>query len=214
MSGCLHPQAENFGCTTAGGTKKCASADGANTELYAPTVHDKSLCNWGEKDVHDHLPAFGDNDDIKAKAVIQMKAAGSVEDYTPTRKNDIKVKMDALTNPPAGSTTGVDVRAASVIIEYWVETTDYASVAAFKEAVKAKIGTTLAEVQANLGDLIGVKMLDVPTVTVEVEVLASRLPTAGIIGILVAVLVVAIGIGGVVWWYRRKRKKAKATYPA
>ena len=129
-------------------------------------------------------PAEKKKGDEKHKVKIEVKAEGPLSKYTDAVKADLESKMATVAGVDVNAVTVTvteatsrrrQLQAGSVILSFVIVTDDAAAATAVKEAVTTALADT-AKAEAALGlTALGVKVTEVPTVTVR---LACSLPPA------------------------------------
>ena len=129
-------------------------------------------------------PAEKKKGDEKHKVKIEVKAEGPLSKYTDAFKADLESKMATVAGVNVNAVTVTvkeaksrrrQLQAGSVILSFVIVTDDAAAATAVKEKVTTALADT-AKAEAALGlTALGVKVTEVPTVTVR---LACSLPPA------------------------------------
>jgi len=147
---------------------------------------------------------------------------GSVDEYTPAIQDAMVVAFTAglVAALPAGSpapNVTLTITAASVKAEFSVVSDNDVLASTYTTAMSTAF-SDLASVQNTIGAAAGVQVLAPPLLTNTYVVLKdgrpSGLSAGAIAGIVIGVLIGVLLMVGVGYYYMKKKKAAKTTYPA
>jgi len=223
-SGCLNPNAVNFGCTSAEAKETC-------NDLV--NEHTASLCKFPQEDRTSPPtpppPQFPNNwnpDDPNLKVEygpsVESVIAGDMDYWEPRKPLLAQIFKKALSVPDSFNETSVVLTPGSVRAKVTFWTNDAAAANQLTADLEAKatsaseFGGLLNAAAAELGSDVEFTVLSKPSVFAEtrVTVLHTPLTVGAITGITIGVLAGVIIIVAFIVYYRKKKAASKATYPA
>jgi len=222
--GCLNPAARNFGCPDVTATTPCKDTLVGED---AVTVHLPESCNWPPSPPAPPRPpppadAVHPDSEVEITTTLTLVLQGSVDEYTPAIQDAMVVAFTAglVAALPAGSpapNVTLTITAASVKAEFSVVSDNDVLASTYTTAVSTAF-SDLASVQNTIGAAAGVQVLAPPLLTNTYVVLKdgrpSGLSAGAIAGIVIGVLIGVLLMVGVGYYYMKKKKAAKTTYPA
>jgi len=146
------------------------------------------------------------------ESFTQDKQDKAVESFTAA----LAAKLPGGVLPP-GTRVEVRVVQASIKLIFEIISTDQGSTDSLENTVKTEMSSVAAISTAIGAADLGVTVLSPPSITKEVKI--TILPSAGcgagcIVGIVIGVLAGLLLMAGGVFFYRKRAKAKKATYPA